>query len=189
MQDNQEPAYQEFARTFGPQLRRWFQRHGLTPADAEDVAVSCITDIALKVDRYRPKEGGSFTGWVFALARHALADWGRKRAVTVQFAEGSQQVMPEPSEPDDRWSEPAEAVRAALERLSDRDRSLIHLRYLHETLGYEEIGERLGIKAGTARVGVFRALERLERILLRDARVLSLLKRRVRTSEYEEGGR
>ena len=58
MQEDDEGAFKKFASTFGPQLRGWFFHHGLNRSDAEDLAVSCITDFALKIDRYRPMEKG-----------------------------------------------------------------------------------------------------------------------------------
>ena len=80
---NTEPAaFEEFAEYFGPRFRGLFLGKGLPPDEAEDLAATCITDIQLKVDRYRQIPRGSFKAWVFVLARHALADWYRAKQRT-----------------------------------------------------------------------------------------------------------
>src|SRR5262245_41630137 len=70
-------AYDEFSRWFGPRLKRFFERRGLSPMDAEDLAATCVTDIALKARMYRP-ELGTFNAWVFAVAGNALKDFVKK---------------------------------------------------------------------------------------------------------------
>jgi hypothetical protein len=44
-------AYYEVAEVSGSSLRRLFLQSGLPASDAEDLATSCMTDIALKVHR------------------------------------------------------------------------------------------------------------------------------------------
>jgi len=72
-----EDAFREFAEFFAPKFRAFFLARGLGILDAEDLTITCITDIALKVPRYRPTHGANFEKWVFTLARHSLADWWR----------------------------------------------------------------------------------------------------------------
>src|SRR3954468_17271177 len=44
-----EDAYLRFSEHFGPKFYAQFRLRGLSPGDAEDLAISCVTDIALKV--------------------------------------------------------------------------------------------------------------------------------------------
>jgi len=170
----EEEAYNQFAHIFGPRLRAFFVRRGLSDSDAEDLAGSCITDIALKVRHYRHVTGGGFKAWVFTLARHALVDWLRTRLPTQEL-------------PDDLPSEAANetteedlsvvlAVQDALAKLSDLDRSLILLRNLKEEDTYLAFLSENKISAGTARVRHFRALKKLKQILLQDPRITTYLK-------------
>lgn len=46
MRSVEAEAFREFADHFGPPFRAMFIRRGLTPPAAEDLAVSCISDIA-----------------------------------------------------------------------------------------------------------------------------------------------
>ncbi len=63
--------------------------------------------------------------------------------------------------------ETADRVRAALHRLSDRDREVLALRYLEE-LPVAEVAERLNISATAAKVRSHRALTRLRLVLEND---------------------
>src|SRR5258708_12778842 len=61
-------AFVEFAHAYGPRFRAYFIRQGLDIVEAEDLAASCTTDIALKAARYRPVTGATFGPSVFTLA-------------------------------------------------------------------------------------------------------------------------
>lgn len=61
LEDN---AYYEFADIFGTKFKSYFLRHGLSDFNAEDLASTCITDIALKVGKYKQIENGNFEAWV-----------------------------------------------------------------------------------------------------------------------------
>jgi RNA polymerase sigma factor (sigma-70 family) len=57
-----------------------------------------------------------------------------------------------------------DALKAALQKLSDRDRDLIHRRYYLEE-SYREIGIALGMTVNHVGVALFRAESRLKVIL------------------------
>lgn len=170
----EEQSYVDFADIFGPRLKTYFMRRGLSPADAEDLSVSCVTDIALKISKFQPIREGGFEAWVFTLARHSLSDWWRARHETLPLPE-QLEAMPHSDEPEPQ-PEVVTAVRDALEQLSETDRSLIRLRNLGAEHTYAEIGERLGLRSQTARVRHFRALKRLKAILEVDVRLSRFLK-------------
>lgn len=169
----EDQAYQDFADHFGRRFRTLFLHQGLGGSDAEDLAVSCISDIALKVDRYRPGAGaGGFAGWVFTLARNAVIDWLRRHRPTVPLLEQA----PAPSGPDSD-QELYHAVWEALAQLSPDDQAIIRLRDLERECSYAEIGEHLGIQTGAARTRHSRALHRLASLLDRDPRVRAAIGR------------
>ena len=58
----------------------------------------------------------------------------------------------------------AQKIRAAIEQLSPKYKTLIELRYLDE-LSYEEIAEKLDIPLGTVKAQLFRAKDMLYNIL------------------------
>ena len=173
----EEESFYEFAGFFGPRFRALFLSRGLTRADAEELSVSCVTDISLKVGQYKPVADGSFEAWVFTLARRYVIDWWRARQPSLPLPDDLPLSTPSVEEPEPD-SELVVAVRAALAQLSEADQKLIRLRNMEGEYTYAEAGEALGISAGTARVRHFRALKRLESLLMKDQRITRHLDRR-----------
>lgn len=173
-----EPAaYQEFVEFFQDGFTAYYQSRGLTPSEAEDLATSSITDIALKIDKCRYGEKEEFDQWVFTLARHALWDWyGDHRIQFVSIDELTLDISDERL----RWSQPepntVEVVSDALAQLSPEDQVLIKLRYFEQQETFQEISWRLGITAACARVRYCRAMKRLQRLIEADARSSGFLK-------------
>src|SRR5436309_5189539 len=116
----EEDALREFGDRFGPRFRSFFLSHGLPVADAEDLAVSCVTDIALKIGRYDPERGGRFEAWVFTLARRGLVDWWRRYRPAETLPEHLTAPGPEAAE-SDNLPAVVGAVREAVVRLSQDD--------------------------------------------------------------------
>jgi RNA polymerase sigma-70 factor (ECF subfamily) len=174
----EDQAFQEFAQIFGPRLRAFLISRGLTVSDAEDLAISCVTDISLRIEKYRPQAEGGFEAWVFTLARHFLADWWRHHKVTEPLPDNLEAPVSfeEKAEPNESI---VSAVRQAVAQLSETDQLIVRLRYLEEERSFAEIGELLGIQEGTARVRLSRALKHLEPVLKKDHRISDFLKRRV----------
>lgn len=173
----EEDAFAEFVVTFGPRLRAFFIKKGLAASDAEDLSVSCVTDIALKVDKYKSLREGGFEAWVFTLARHSLIDLLRSRRNTEPLSASlTAQVA---DEEEDAGSEFAIslAVRDAVARLSAPDQLLIRLRHLEAESTYQEIATHLGISTEAARVRHFRAMKRLKSLLETDGRISRFLER------------
>jgi RNA polymerase sigma-70 factor (ECF subfamily) len=165
----EDDAFKKFAQLFGPRFRAYFQRGGLSPADAEDLAVSCVTDIALKIEKYEQKEGASFSAWVFSISRNYLADWWRK----------NRQMEPLPTDlsvndvkADEMTQSPSViAVREAISTMTEDEQEIIRLRHFGLEHSYREIGNQFGITSDAARVRHFRALQKLQRVLEKDFRI------------------
>jgi RNA polymerase sigma-70 factor (ECF subfamily) len=174
---SEDQAYREFGAIFGPRFRAFFLKHGLTGSDAEDLAISCITDIALKVKKYKSTKDGSFEAWVFTIARNTLVDWWRKHQATVPLTDdlSTENLLGGELKPNINV---VLAVRDATAQLSKTDQAVIQLRELGVEHSYDEIGEHLGIRPETARVRHFRALKRLASILKRDPRIRNFLDRK-----------
>lgn len=187
MQSGEDAAYLEFADEFGPRLRAYFVKKGVPPAEAEELAVSCVSDAAVKINQYKPLPGIRFSAWVYAFGRHALADWREHRARTAPLAGDmpAQSLFNGELEGDLQVDL---AVRRGLARLSPADRAIIELRDLGEERDYAEIGAEVGIKPGAARARHLRALQRLQAILEKDPQIQArLAKAKARRSGEEKG--
>jgi len=173
-------AYQEFGDIFGPRFKAFFLSKRVEISEAEDLAVSCITDVARKVaqGKYRITKGGRFESWVFKVAHNGLLDWLRKRKRRHEIEVPLRGDVPTQSalgEKPEGNTDVMCAVHDALAQLSEGDRLIIELRDLGVEFSYSEIGERLGTRPATARVRHFRALKRLQSILAKDLRVKNLV--------------
>ena len=172
----EDAAFQEFADYFGPPFRALFIRHGLPPVDAEDLAISCITDIAMRVRKYKRVEGKSFAAWVFKIAKNAMVDWWKNAGMTREGIQGLQQLTASGSHDNEcPRHEVVCAVQEALFALTAQQREIIFLRDLEEERSYAEIGTVLQIPEGTARVRHKRALENLRSILVVDPRIQPII--------------
>jgi RNA polymerase sigma-70 factor (ECF subfamily) len=106
-----------------------------------------------------------FTTWLYHIARNVARDELRTRKRRPRLCTGSEQGLAEaPSRAGaiDEGVARREAVLAALEGLSERDRQLIVLRDL-ESRSYDEIAKLLGMRLGTVKSGLSRARGRFAR--------------------------
>ncbi len=124
------------------------------PALAEELVQTVMTRIWRFAGRYEPARGSVRT-WVFAIARTAAVDLHRARPRAEPTA-----TVPESAEIVDELDGllRAEAVRAALERLTNEHREVLELAYFR---GYSqsEISDRLGLPLGTVKSRTFYALK------------------------------
>lgn len=170
MAASEELAYVEFSDTFGPRLRAFFIRKGISGADAEDLAVTCVTDIALKIGKYHSQTRGTFEGWVFTVARNYMIDWLRARNASEPLPE-ILAASPTSDSEEAIDLDVAQAVTEAVSSLSSSDRSIIKARYFSGERDFGEIAEELGITREAARVRHSRAMRKLKTILESDERI------------------
>jgi DNA-directed RNA polymerase specialized sigma24 family protein len=163
MRKLEEAAFQEFALAFGPRLRRLFLAWGLPTPDAEALAVSCVSDIAVKIDHFSSQGPGSFERWAFTLARAAWVDAWRARepAGPLLGPEPAAPVAP----PGDPGPEVAQAVAEALAQLSETDQAIVRLRHFGAGESFADIARQVQMEEGAARVRHHRALRQLEGLL------------------------
>jgi RNA polymerase sigma factor (sigma-70 family) len=172
-------AFEEFSTTFLPTLRSFFQHGGLSAAEAEDLAVNCVSDVCLQIGRYRRYPGIAFVAWVFSIARHRRADWQRKNFKSPRPVPLDDVIEAYSLPYEDCGADPlvAEAVRDAINRLSRLQRTILELVYKGIAKNSTEIGKILRMPSGTVRVQHLRARQRIKAMLVRDPRMNSRLRR------------
>jgi RNA polymerase sigma-70 factor (ECF subfamily) len=132
-------------------------RYASNPSEAEDIA----QDALLRAWRRRStlREADRRNQWLATIVRNeAFRQHARVRpdpTATIETYEGVEdaQVVATVERAD---------LHAALERLNDRDRQLLELRY-NEDLTQQAIARRLGIPEGTVKVRLHRARDKLRR--------------------------
>ena len=105
--------------------------------------------------------------WLLAIARNRCLDYLRRQSrvgwvVTSDPDAGGDSASDAPLPPD--LLRNRQEVARALDSLGEADRALVVLRFRHG-LGYDELGVVFGIKPGTARMRVSRALARMRETL------------------------
>jgi RNA polymerase sigma-70 factor (ECF subfamily) len=136
---------------------RFAWRYAGDRAEAEDIA----QDALLRAWRTRGslRDDGARMSWLAAIVRNeALRELARKRPLPSDLIEAAHGCE------DDRVLATVERadLRAALARLSERDRQLVRLRY-DEDMTQEAIASRLGIPLGTVKVRLHRVRAKLRR--------------------------
>ena len=129
-------------------------------ADAEDVTQDTFLAAFERMSTYRP--GQALSPWLRAIARHRAIDLVRRRA---RAPEPELPAAPESVEKIALDRIEAERVRAALNRLPSRDRTLLVLRYW-EDQSVESVASSLGMTEGAARVALLRARRSLGAVLV-----------------------
>jgi RNA polymerase sigma-70 factor (ECF subfamily) len=155
-----ETLYRRYARpVFGLALRRLGDR-----TRAEEAVQETFTSVWRSARTYKPERGPG-APWLYAVARNAIVDGARGRALTLSAAEPPDEVSSEVSPPDraeQSWT--AWRVHCAMEELPKSERTVLELAYWHG-LSQSEIAERLRIPLGTVKTRTRSGLHRLADLL------------------------
>jgi RNA polymerase sigma-70 factor, ECF subfamily len=110
------------------------------------------------------KSGAKFSTWIFAITYHACCDrLTRRKHYTGEELPERADVSPGPEQQVIALDE-ASRLRAAIEALPEKYRTVVTLFHL-QGRQYEEIATVLGIPMGTVKTHLFRAKEQLRRLL------------------------
>jgi RNA polymerase sigma-70 factor (ECF subfamily) len=127
------------------------------PADAEDATQDVFLRAFSRLHQYRPSQ--PFGAWLHGITRNRCLDIIRSRRPIVELG-AVERPGPASAVEDVEGAAisglTSERVRAALDRLPERDRSLLVLRYW-EDLSTEAVARILAMSEGAARVALLRA--------------------------------
>lgn len=137
---------------------------------AEEITQSTFATVAEKIGAY--DESGKFEPWLFRIAMNRLRDEMRRRKRQATPVEDQALVglagAAEPTDDDPggslALSDDRARLRSALERLSDIDQRVIHLRHVGG-LSFRQIAEVLSEPQGTVLARHFRALKKLRELM------------------------
>ena len=115
---------------------------------------------------FRP--GAKFSTWIFSIAYHACCDrLSRRKRYSDSELPDRADPSPGPETVAERRDE-ARALRAAIDALPEKYRTVITLYHL-QGRQYEEIARVLDVPMGTVKTHLFRAKELLRKVLAEDA--------------------
>ena len=179
VQGGELDAFEELVRAHEKTVYNLALRMTGNPQDAEDMAQEAF----LKAYRSLPEFRGEskFSVWLYRIVSNVCLDHLRKQSrrpsssLTMEDNDGEEQQydVPDESASPEKLLEQKltrEAVQRGLNQLPDEQRQILLLRELRG-LSYEEIGEALGLEAGTVKSRIFRARKRLCAFLLADGNI------------------
>jgi RNA polymerase sigma-70 factor, ECF subfamily len=135
---------------------------------AEDIFQETWIRVMERGKQYNGK--AKFDTWLFAIARHLVIDWSRKKTTTsleaLQEQYGNEHAFDVPANgpsPFDAVTsrENRESVQAALTQLDSLHREVLLLRF-HEELSLEEIASVTGAPLSTVKSRLYRGLAALK---------------------------
>ena len=161
-----EHAWQAIVERCAPRMHAILRAQCRDDELAEEIVQSTFCTVVRTLPTY--EEAGRFEPWLMRIAMNRLRDEMRRRGrhavpteegVLVGLAGGAE---PPPAPGLDAGA--ARALQRALDRLSDADREIIHLRHVGG-LGFKEIAEALDTPIGTLLARHHRALRKLRGML------------------------
>ncbi len=130
---------------------------------AEDVCQEVFIRAWKAMPRFSLRDGGTFQAFLFRIARNLIIDLSRKKKeVSIEKVEelaSGEDLIENYSRRDE-----IESVKKALEKLEEKDRQIIILRYF-EDLSHAEVAKVIGIKEGALRVRTMRLLKKLKELI------------------------
>jgi RNA polymerase sigma-70 factor (ECF subfamily) len=160
-------AFREIVETYTPRVYSLVRSLVRQDSEAEDVAQEVFFKVHAKLDSFR--EDSSFFTWLYRVAFNTATDHLKKRRQerSIQLEDLSRLPVEDsadsPAENLSRKDLRAE-VRQAMARLPEKFRTILVLREL-EGLAYEDLATVLKISKGTVESRLFRARERLRKLL------------------------
>lgn len=128
---------------------------------AEEVTAQTFERAYRKRRSFRPSRGTE-EAWLFGIARNAALDELRRRKRRAVLEADPEDVHAAGADDQADGALRREVVRAALGRLTPRERELVALKFAGG-LTHDEIGRVLGISASNAGTRLHRTLEKLRR--------------------------
>jgi len=129
-------------------------------ADAEDVLQRTAYDIATNFEQYDPDR--PFIAWAIGIAKYKVLDYRRDASRSkVVFNDAALEHLADAyAEDADQLSEQARQLRQCMDKLADKARSLIELRYM-QGLRPHAIAKQIGTSANTVSNALSRVRETL----------------------------
>jgi RNA polymerase sigma-70 factor (ECF subfamily) len=142
-----------------PRVYNFFRYRCANPADAEDLTSITFEKAWRGRDRFR-RDKGSFTTWLFTIARNAAIDHFRAHTPSVPLDEAAAVAAIGTPEDETLLRSDARRLTDLLPTLSDRDRELIALKY-GAGMTNREIARAMGLSESNVGTILHRAVQAL----------------------------
>jgi RNA polymerase sigma-70 factor (ECF subfamily) len=164
------PLYERYA----PIVYHYCLRRLSQPETASDAAAAVFARAIAALPRFQPdpkRQGSTFRSWLFTIAHNVVIDTRRRTRHHVSLDASAEILSTSPylvdpgASPEDLaiTADDARRVRVMLERLPDRQRSIVELRLAG--LSGAEIAQSLGMSESAVKSAQFRAYQTLRDLL------------------------
>ncbi len=163
---NDPAAFAELYDACYPAVFHYIQFRCSDSSDAQDLTAQVFEKVLRRLGDYHAN-GAPFEAWLFAIARNTVTDWQRRqrlsRALPWDVLARLRADDPPPEEAA-QTNDERRLVKAALARLSERERDLLGLRFA-SGLKNCEIARVCRLDENHVAVLIYRALRRLRGLL------------------------
>ncbi len=138
--------------------------------DAEEIVHDCFVKIAQDYPKYRGKSKDDMLGILHVMVRNAGINRIRQRERHKEtLIEVDETLLGADNDPLEEilTEETAGILERAMREMPDEDRDIFTLRYYYD-MTYKDIGEKLGMKAKTVDMRLYRAKRKLRELIERD---------------------
>jgi RNA polymerase sigma-70 factor (ECF subfamily) len=150
-----EKAFVELYRRYNRRIYAYCARMMNSKILAEDLFQEVFVRVARKRQRF---ESGSFSAWLFAIARNLCLNALRDNVVHVAIEEVQETLQTSADETE--YDPSLEILKEAIEQLPPDLREPLVLR-VYNGFSYQEIADMTQTKLATVKVRIFRAKQRL----------------------------
>jgi len=156
-------AFAQIVDRWQIRLINFFYRSTGNRADAEDLAQETFIELNRAATRYQAR--GTFSAFIFTLARRRLIDSYRKKACRpLEYVDLGEFLMQGQAEATDHSREIEEAFHRALAALPENHRAAILL-LQQQGLSYDEIAQSLDTSVSSVKTWIHRARKHLREAL------------------------
>ena len=164
---NRKPTFADFYNAYYKKVVHYINKKIGNPHDAEDLASEIFIYCFSRYDNYDP-EKSSLSTWLYMIVNCRIKNHYRDSKTYVDL-ESLVGVLPDETTDMDACiylQQLKQQLERAMERLSDRQRKIVTMRYFEERTNCE-IAEELGMSQVNVRVQLSRALDILEKICVK----------------------
>ena len=153
--DGDRAAFTQIVERWQTRLINFFYRSTGNRADAEDLAQETFIELNRVAARYQAQ--GTFSAFIFTLARRRLIDGYRKKnRRPLEYVDPGEYFMQSQTETTDQVREIEEAFHCALTTLPENQRNAILL-LQQQGLSYDEIAQALDASVSAIKTWIHRA--------------------------------
>ena len=167
-------SWQRLVELYGPLIQDWLRRHGLQPADADDLAQEVLAVLVRELPRFEPRRPGAFRSWLRTITAYRLRNFWRARegrpAATgdSDFAQQLEQLEDPHSELSRLWDDEHDQyiVRRAMEVIEGEfapSTWRAFRRVMMDGASVDAVAAELGLSSNAVFIAKSRVLSRLRK--------------------------